>query len=67
MEEDDLAKIFYSEDDEFQILQAILSEIGSNTVDRQLNEELEDGKNVLWFVAETDWICLAVVRRLCGI
>lgn len=54
VEEDDLAEVFYDEDDEFLILQAILEEIGSNTVDRQLDEELEDGKNVLWFVAETD-------------
>ena len=55
VQEDDLADIFYDEDDEFQVLGAILSEVsGSGTVDEQLKKELEDGKSVLWFVAETD-------------
>ncbi len=55
VEEDNLADIFYDEDDEFQVLGAILSEVsGSGTVDEQLKEKLEDEKSVLWFVAETD-------------
>ena len=61
-EDDSLAEVLEDEDDEFNILKQLLNKAtGSNKLNRQLREEIEDDKGFIWLAGEGsefvwDWL-----------